>query len=246
MADDSKAFYLGYAAAPPAAVRTWLKRSVPSLLLATGLVLGFFAGAQQPVATATFEFGAPKTVSGIVVLDPYPALLITEGEHLQRVHLVGEGKHGADMRAYAGQAVSLSGTLIERGAGRMYEVVAGSVTVTDPAPVVPERSTRRLGAASGRGEIVDSKCHLGVMQPGEGTGHRACAIRCINGGVPPLFVSTGDNGQPRYWLLTDVHGEPLGAGILPLVGKRVEIAGELIELGNTHYLRVDPERTRLL
>ena len=39
-----------------------------------------------------------------------------------------------------------------------------------------------------RGEIVDSKCYLGVMNPGEGTVHRDCAARCLSGGLPPMLV----------------------------------------------------------
>jgi len=32
-----------------------------------------------------------------------------------------------------------------------------------------------------RGQIVDPKCYLGVMKPGEGKPHSDCAIRCIDG-----------------------------------------------------------------
>ena len=45
-----------------------------------------------------------------------------------------------------------------------------------------------LGKQTFVGEIVDSKCFLGVMNPGRLTPHRACAIRCISGGVPPVLL----------------------------------------------------------
>ena len=37
------------------------------------------------------------------------------------------------------------------------------------------------------GEIVDSKRYLGVMNPGNGKVHRDCAVRCLSGGIPPIF-----------------------------------------------------------
>jgi len=46
-----------------------------------------------------------------------------------------------------------------------------------------------LGTQTLVGEIVDSKCFLGVMNPGQLTTHRACAIRCISGGVRPCSSS---------------------------------------------------------
>lgn len=39
------------------------------------------------------------------------------------------------------------------------------------------------------GELVDSKCYLGTMKPGDGKTHKSCAILCLRGGIPPLFVS---------------------------------------------------------
>jgi hypothetical protein len=45
-----------------------------------------------------------------------------------------------------------------------------------------------LGTQTLIGEIVDSKCYLGVMNPGALIPHRACAIRCISGGIPPVLL----------------------------------------------------------
>jgi hypothetical protein len=45
------------------------------------------------------------------------------------------------------------------------------------------------------GELVDTKCWLGVMRPATGKVHRACAARCLAGGVPPgLWIESGNRG----------------------------------------------------
>ena len=39
------------------------------------------------------------------------------------------------------------------------------------------------------------------MRPGEGKVHRACAARCLSGGVPPgLLVRSSDGGGAVYYL----------------------------------------------
>jgi hypothetical protein len=48
-----------------------------------------------------------------------------------------------------------------------------------------------------RGEIVDTKCYLGVMTPGEDKVHRGCAVRCISRGVPPAFLVRDASADSR-------------------------------------------------
>lgn len=56
------------------------------------------------------------------------------------------------------------------------------------------------------GELVDTKCYFGVMRPATGKVHRACAVRCLDGGVPPgLLLRTGD-GADRVVLLAGEEG----------------------------------------
>lgn len=90
------------------------------------------------------------------------------------------------------------------------------IMVEDPVPmlvgdeVVPETIARTTGAGASakhpigaylelgettlKGEIVDSKCYLGVMNPGNLKAHRACAINCIQGGVPPVLLVRDGGG----------------------------------------------------
>src|SRR5437899_10500981 len=91
------------------------------------------------------------------------------------------------------------------------------------------------------GEIVDSKCYLGVMNPGNGKVHRDCAVRCISGGIPPVFATNDFNGSPAILLLTDLHQKPLPKEtFLELVAQPVRIHGSVVKTGETLYLKPGP------
>ena len=78
----------------------------------------------------------------------------------------------------------------------MLEVKAGSLRAAGPAraALLPVAD---LGTVTLTGEIVDTKCHFGVMKAGEGKVHRECAVRCISGGAPPGFLARDRSGEAR-------------------------------------------------
>ena len=79
------------------------------------------------------------------------------------------------------------------------------------------------------------------MKPGYGKIHRSCAALCISGGIPPVLV-TKDNGvDERYFLLTDMKGNPLNQDILPYIGQPAEFSGESYTLNGWNVLRVDTD-----
>ena len=98
----------------------------------------------------------------------------------------------------------------------MIEVVKGSMLPTTHFHSSSE-SAMSLGERTLVGEIVDSKCYLGVMNPGSLTPHRACAIRCISGGIPPVLLVHQTNGTALYFLLTSRHGRPVNKEVLDIV-----------------------------
>ena len=176
---------------------------------------------------------------------------------LPRVLLGGEGKQGAQdlVRGLDGARVRLTGTLAWRpsavGAGSgpqgLIEVREGSVRVLAPAgagaaatPAIAAGagatgSTAAAGAAPRRvrlgGEIMDAKCYLGVMNPGESTVHRDCAALCIRGGLPALFVARDGGGSEIGLLLVDEGGRAMADLLPPLVGLPLTLEGELVEAG---------------
>ena len=123
----------------------------------------------------------------------------------------------------------------------MIEIEPGSIAVRE-SETPSALPTRSLGVATVAGEIVDSKCYLGVMNPGRGKVHRDCASRCLSGGIPPIFVSADDH---RQFLLVGTDGKALGRDALrEFVAEPLIIQGELFERGDQHLLTVDPQVLR--
>jgi hypothetical protein len=129
-------------------------------------------------------------------------MLLVRDEDTTLPHwLVSPGKFGPSVAlgTAAPGWVTLAGTLIERERWRMIEIVHGSLRARDSRPPAVAAPTWRERALTG--EIVDSKCFLGVMNPGERTVHRDCATRCISGGVPPMLAYRDQAGSHLALLL---------------------------------------------
>ncbi|HWA15574.1 MAG TPA: hypothetical protein VG817_04020, partial [Gemmatimonadales bacterium] len=182
---------------------------------------------------------------------PYPMLLapgkgLTDRDAIYtRYLLVAEGKHGAQAATDSldGQWVELTGIRIHRGHREMLEVAPGGVDVVTPAPNVrlgiPVPPPVSLGRMRLAGEVVDSKCWLGVMKPAVGAVHRGCAARCLSGGIPPLLMLQDSTGATVHLLLTDRDGNPAKERFLSLVGREVTLTGEVVEEGDLLILRVE-------
>jgi len=242
-------FYVGYLPQAPTALARFMRKVIVALgfLAVTGalvLVVG-----QMPFANSVFEYGKLHSFEGVVITRPFPMLLVARPGHTgqqdkySRYLLVAPGKHGADdlVAGFDGKQVRLHGQLIYRDGGTMVEITPNSITVVDTAPADQE-TTRDLGAVSVTGEIVDSKCFLGVMNPGQGKVHRDCAARCLSGGIPPIFVTT--NGHKQF-LLVGLDGRALGRDVLrEFIAEPIQIRGKLMKTGSTQLLKVDPRALR--
>jgi hypothetical protein len=137
--------------------------------------------------------------------------------------------------------------LIQRGGSRQLEIMPGSVRPLDaPGADAPPRGApaEDLGVRTLAGEIVDSKCFLGVMNPGSRKVHRACAVRCISGGIPPLLFVRDPSGAETHYYLTGPRGEPIGRAILDRVAEPVEATGRASRLDGLLYLSVEPGAIR--
>jgi len=242
-------FYVGYLAKVSTALARFLRRVIIVLgLLAVTTALVLVVG-QMPFANSAFEYGRMRSFEGVVVTQPFPTLLVArpgevgQQDKYSRYLLVAPGKHGADelVASFDGKQVRLQGQLIYREGGTMVEITPGSVTIVNTAPAVQE-TTRNLGAASLTGEIVDSKCYLGVMNPGQGKVHRDCAARCLGGGTPPIFVTT--DGREQF-LMVGLDGRALGGDALrEFIGEPITIRGEVLARGDSRLLEIDPRSFR--
>jgi hypothetical protein len=192
--------------------------------------------AQGPFTASRFEYGVYRDYEGELVEWPYPALITVEQHFL----LVGQGKFGvADLvRGRDGSLVRLRGSLISRGPDRMLEIEPASLQTVGGTSHA--RSAIDLGVVTLTGEIVDTKCHLGVMNPGEGKVHRDCAVRCISGGAPPGFLVRDHSGETRLLLLTGSDGRAIGHEVLAYVAEPVRITGRLKRAGTSLVLLAEP------
>jgi hypothetical protein len=245
----SDELYVGYEPSAPPGVARRVRVAVAVLLALAAAVALVCAAGQRKLDGRIFEFGAPREFRGVVELEPAPALVVTRpgvGAGVSRWLLVAPGKHGARtlLAGLDGRRVRLRATLISRGSETMLEVQPGAVlpdaAAAAPVEVVP------LGMLTLRGEIVDSKCHLGVMNPGEGKTHRDCAVRCISGGSPALLRSRDDAGEARYFLLLGPDGRALGRELLDFVAEPVEMRGAVERHDGVYVLRTDPRSIRRL
>jgi len=82
------------------------------------------------------------------------------------------------------------------------------------------------------------------MNPRQLTPHRGCAIRCISGGCPPVFLVRQKDGPPLYFLLVSADGKPVNQQVLNLVAEPLQITGEVIRQGDLRILRADPATYR--
>jgi hypothetical protein len=134
--------------------------------------------------------------------------------------------------------VTFEGKLIWRGGMTMVEVLPGTVQPAAHAGSPPPPAIR-LGRVRLSGEIVDGKCYLGVMNPGEGKPHRDCAVRCISGGAPPLLAVAAEPGPTRLVSMAGSQGESIHAQLLDYVAEPVTVEGDLVRHGDRYSLYAD-------
>lgn len=260
-ADD---FYIGYLPQMPASYRMPLRIAVVLIVVLLGGGAWIWVSSQKPFPIAKFELGKKITLKGIVFQSPIPAIRVVSGRDFlgnqvyQTIPLINFGKFGAsgllmEYEQKIGQPLhegelSLEGTLIYRDGKTLFELTSRSEALkgfsNDLSGYDPQLqifSTVDLGEVALTGEIVDPKCYFGVMKPGEGKPHRACASLCIRGGIPPVYVTTDENGNHSYFLLLGKNGEMVNEKILDYVAVPSQIKGKVYQAGDWFLLYADPE-----
>ena len=242
-------FFSGYSRLPKS-IKRFLFRFIPLLFVGVA-IFGFLV----PRLHDQFNSGkfARGELQGFLVGEPVPHLLVPRkgkveaGSKFSRYLLSAPNKAAVSAKVtdHAGKWVNIKGTVVHRN--NLTLVATGAAEPTEApanAPAVPEPGIE-LGEFSLKGEILDGKCYPGVMKPGQGKTHRACAIRCISGGVPAVFLSQNDQGDPLYFLLADSAGKAVNKQVLDLVADPIEITGKVTQYGDFFLLKADPSTYKL-
>jgi hypothetical protein len=193
------------------------------------------AWAQKPQIPGVFEFGVAREFEGVLLEEPLPVLVTDAG---LRYLLVGfgkqglpdfaEGSHGQRVRFQGSLTYALGRTMVEMNEPESFEVLGAGES---------EQAAERHGTVTLVGELVDTKCFLGVMRPGEDKVHRACAIRCLEGGVPPGILVRQEDGFHQVYMLAGRDGKALEID-LRWAARTIEVQGELEEHGDLPVVRV--------
>jgi hypothetical protein len=234
--EPSDDFYIGYEARMPSMLARRIRGAVVALLVVATLLPLALVTAQGRFSDAVFEFGHSRTVVGRLVEFPYPAIDVGDSTPAS-YWLVGPGKHGAAalVRGLDGRTVRVTGTLIERDEEKMLQVAPDGIETLPSVTETKASAIVRIRTVTVAGELVDSKCHLGVMKPGEGPLHRDCAVRCLLGAVPPMISERGTTA--RYALLHE-DGRPLLSDFSALAGRPLSVRGTLVRQGARRFLAV--------
>ncbi len=242
---DSGDFFVGYLPTPARDVRWTRVFVIATVILALAAAVVFNAAAPA-TGRGVWDTGHEVTLEGEVIAKPFPMLRVARGDGTaERVLLVEMGKHGADARVApfaktdgTRTAVRARGYLITRDGQRMLELSEDEpIAVGGVLP--PAGQFDRIGTVELVGEIVDSKCWLGVMKPGDGKTHRDCATLCIRGGIPPSIVCRAPDGSMRRALVVGQDGAPLPFDVLaPWIARPVRVRGAVDVVDGLAVIRV--------
>ena len=231
-------FYIGYSGEMPRTIGRRVRMAVVAVAAAGAVSVLVVVAAQMPLPPSRFEFGVVTQRTGLLKRMPYPTLDVGDS----RLLLVGRGKWGADRQLsnIADGPVTIRGSRIQRGNREMFEVHDALPTPSSAVNSNPQtRETSTIARpVTLRGEIVDSKCFFGVMNPAEGAVHRDCARRCVSGGIPPMLVVRDGQGLEELIVLLSADGGPIGREIVQATGKSVEVSGLLVRGSDGYALRV--------
>jgi hypothetical protein len=240
-------FFIGYAPPMPQRLATFVRRVVKVLAIGVLPSAAVVGAGHVGLDAGTFEFGHPKGFTGAIVEQPYPGLRL-DGDRSSADSiplLVAPGKHGAEtlVRGLHGRHVVLTGTRIERNGHLMIEVQ--SIEPDGQADAVAFLSVDTKDWSGSEqiqltGEVVDSKCFLGVMVPGSGKTHKECASLCIRGGIPPALFVQDSLGQSALLLLTGSRGESVAAHATLVAGEAITLIGTVHRENGWLVLRTDP------
>ena len=253
--NDKDDFFVGYLDQIDPKTRRSLKRFVIGATMFIIIAAMVFSFAQKPFKNSTFELTSATKITGTFHENPYPMLRVEIVENtFKNILLLGFGKSSANpylqklQNEYDdldGKTLSIEGNLIYYNGKTLIQITdEEKVTLVNSKKMnTPEK--HRISEMILYGEIIDPKCYFGVMKPGKGKIHRSCAVRCISGGIPPVLVTTDGNNISQYYLLTNLHGNPIHEAVLSFIGQPSKISGIVEKMEDWYILKIKPNDIKL-
>ena len=208
-----------------------------------------FSFTQKPFKNSTFELTSATKISGVYHENPYPMLRVEIAEDtFKNILLLGFGKSSANpfLEKLQSEVIDLNGKQLSIEGNLIYYNGKTLIQITNDEKVMLESGIKKatpqkeiISKMTLKGEIIDPKCYFGVMKPGKGKIHRSCAVRCISGGIPPVLATTDNNNISKYYLLTDLTGNPINNHILPYIGKPSKITGLVEKMEDWFIMKID-------
>lgn len=230
-------FYVGYMPTP-SAHRHAAKRIV--ILIAAWLTFCAFTLVltMPSPGNGVWENTNEQEWEGVLISDPYP-MLQTGDETLLVVSMGKRGAHD-QIDEFANSRVNLRGYELRRQGRRMIELVPDSISSLGEAPAQqPTLSMLDIEPIDFTGEIIDGKCFLGAMKPGNGFAHRACAVLCLRGGLPAMFADDGANPDEPFPLLIVDGSTQVPEHVMRHIATRVQMKARRASIGTLPVLVVD-------
>jgi len=259
----AKPFYIGWQDKMPKEHKSSVKKFIILIYLALPILAFSIIYVQRDFNGHQFELGKTSELTGVYHSSPVPTLEVLRSDMKadlsNHVLLVGYGKFGAEgiMENIAkqegnidGKRITLRGTLIYGDGKTILELSKKSKSLVAIHENVinknddKEYTTNALNNVIG--EIVDPKCYFGVMKPGEGKIHKSCAIRCISGGIPPVFKTKVDQNKSEYYILLGEKGEKINHRVLDKIAEKVTLNGVTTQIYGWNYLYLNPELIKLI
>jgi hypothetical protein len=254
---DNKDFYIGWMSAVPDSYAKHIKKVVFILIIlviTTGIILAL---QQKKFSTANFEFGQLTEVKGIYQQFPVPSVkVITHQDAFGHssyitIPLVGYGKFGAEgtiaelerekNTTLDKKEVTFKGTLLYSDGKTLLQIDKNDDPLLNVSAVNSslQSDIKELGIVHLTGEVLDPKCYFGVMKPGQGKPHRDCAIRCIAGGMSPVFYVRNEKGEANYYLVLDATGKKMNDELKDIIAEPVSLEAKAVQYDDWVVLYVN-------
>lgn len=255
---NTSEFYIGWMPQAPDGIAKHIRKCaiiIGVFIVAGAIVLSL---QQRKFSTATFEFGQLTTVKGIYYQFPVPSLKVTASRDAFgqstyiTIPLVGYGKFGAEgliheleeerKTSLNEKLVTFKGTLLYSDGKALLQIDKNDSPLVAVANANAEdiaHDVKDLGTMHLNGEILDPKCYFGVMKPGHGKPHRDCAIRCIAGGISPVFRVSNVRGESQYYLILDENGNKMNAELKDHIGEPLSLSAKAVRFNDWTILYTD-------